>query len=101
MASRIWKKIAMNRTHHPRLIRMPVAAASSTRRSLPPSRLELGLPFAGFLASPGPQRLTAGGRMAGGLVAYVRRTVSRAMHAAGSPLRLRTRTAPPAPETGM
>ena len=39
--------------------------------------------------------------MAGGLVAYIRRTVSRAMHAAGSPLRLRTRTALPAPEIGM
>ena len=39
--------------------------------------------------------------MAGGLVAYIRRTVSRAMHAAGSPLRLRTRTALPPPLTGM
>ena len=39
--------------------------------------------------------------MAGGPVAYIRRTVSRAMHAAGSPLRLRTRTALPAPEIGM
>lgn len=49
----------------------------------------------------GPQRLTAGGPMAGGLVAYIRRTVSREMHAAGSPLRLRTGTALPAPVTGM
>ena len=48
----------------------------------------------------GPQRLTAGGRMADGLVAYIGRTVRRTMHAAGSPLRLRTRTALPSPPTG-
>lgn len=53
-----------------------------------------------FRSRSGPQGLAAGGRMAGGLVAYVRRTVSRAMHAAGSPLRLRTRTALPPPVTG-
>jgi hypothetical protein len=39
--------------------------------------------------------------MAGGLAAYFRRTVSRAMHAAGSPLRLRTSTALPPLEIGM
>ena len=37
--------------------------ASSSRPSLRPGRFELGLPLAGFLTSPGPQRLTAGGRM--------------------------------------
>src|SRR5262249_4215419 len=35
------------------------------------------------------------------VVAYIRRTLSRPMHAAGSPLRLRTGTALPPPKTGM
>src|SRR5215813_14543192 len=57
--------------------------------------------------------VSEGGEVAGGVltaavgvedhlvVAYIRRTLSRPMHAAGSPLRLRTRTALPPPETGM